>query len=776
MSGSNNSSKSGLSAEDMLLNSEGEGHSVTGLDPSAALNDESIRSSECFYKLCTKTKTGPVTCGRFKNRRHALYCGLFSMMMFCLFVAVIGPILLYRLGDYFIDDQVVIDNEQAPNYDAWQNNVESPGADHVVIHYDLYFFDVQNVAEVLTGQRPKLVQRGPYAFQEYYVKFDISWSDGGDTVTYNAQKYYLWDDSRMGAGLSREDDLMLPYATVIGFEYLLGSIPLSADVLLDALVDDKLKAVETQIEAELSSLYAQIDDDRIPKNIKAKLEAKMVATNESVQAFFGSLYSFVGEAKPGDLLLKTLMCKAPSGLSPFRAVKPYEAWFGWLNDPILVEVQGLLNVVAAKTGKALPPWNTAVPGGSTNWSSIEETRRRRAPDTFKTGLDNINQVGQYVHYEGMDQMWACVAPMDSQDPSQYMQGEQFPACEFFDLTWTNEQAAAKGYVQPFRGDWANRVAGTDAMSFGRPVTTEKLAVFISDIYRSVFLEHVDDVDWAGVPLKRYTIQAKDLLNSTANPENTDYYNFAPSGMENTTLAAGLPVFVSFPHFLNGDPRLVAAVEGLNPQASIHESFLDIEPQTGLLAGAQKKLQLVYQMVDHLLPSTRPDSIQEANSICANMSDTLDLLHQFGVDTSPITDLSCNLTLATELLTCFNAPADWQMYDGGVFFPYAWADEHFYLPDSDAEDLSNGLFILDTAADQMRFWSLVASAVCGAALLAVAYNANRDKLGGWDTPAILKRNSRAARSGSLSRDISQYEEEDARAHDLLLERASEPLLS
>jgi hypothetical protein len=92
------------------MEGEGEGESVMGLygrglNPSAtaAVKDESSRNSECFYHLCTKS----TICGRFKNPRHALYCTLFSLSLACLLIAIIGPILLYKLGDYFINDQVL---------------------------------------------------------------------------------------------------------------------------------------------------------------------------------------------------------------------------------------------------------------------------------------------------------------------------------------------------------------------------------------------------------------------------------------------------------------------------------------------------------------------------------------------------------------------------------------------------------------------------------------------------------------------------------------------
>lgn len=160
-----------------------------------------------------------------------------------------------------INDQVVIDSTSAPNYGAWQNNVYGDGAEvkhirnylfpnigltldvvrcsalwflqHIQVKYNLYYFEVQNMAEALQGERPKLMQVGPYAYDEYYVKFDITWSDDGDTVTYGTQKYYLFNQEETGAGLSPDDYLTLPYSTVSGFVYLLGTIDESDQKKID---------------------------------------------------------------------------------------------------------------------------------------------------------------------------------------------------------------------------------------------------------------------------------------------------------------------------------------------------------------------------------------------------------------------------------------------------------------------------------------------------------------------------------------------------------------
>ena len=66
------------------------------------------------------------------------------------------------------------------------------------------------------------------------------------------------------------------------------------------------------------------------------------------------------------------------------------------------------------------------------------------------------------------------------------------------------------------------------------------------------------------------------------PPAWQWSNYAPSGMENMTYE-GVPAFASLPHFFQADSSLVAAVIGLDPQESVHQTMLDIEPNTGLTA-------------------------------------------------------------------------------------------------------------------------------------------------------------------------------------------------
>ena len=110
--------------------------------------------------------------------------------------------------------------------------------------------------EALRGERPVLVQRGPYGFMNYFNKFDVQWSHDGDTVQYRLQTFYVYSTERSAPGVSPDDNVTLGYPSALGFEYLLQEIPVSAQELLDA-------ALTSKINSKLDTFSAQTDE--VPK-------------------------------------------------------------------------------------------------------------------------------------------------------------------------------------------------------------------------------------------------------------------------------------------------------------------------------------------------------------------------------------------------------------------------------------------------------------------------------------------------------------------------------
>jgi hypothetical protein len=242
-----------------------------------------------------------------------------------------------------IDQEVVIDSTSAPNYKSWQTNVEGPGA-NTKAHFDVYFFDVQNPEGVKNGERPVVVEKGPYAYKEYFNKFDISWHDDGDLVTFNTQKYYIFDEERTLPGLSEFDNLTLVNPTVAALRYDLNAIPANVSLAIQKAIIELVYVEYTNLEQQLQDAYNQIDNDkRIPPKVKEKLESEVRSIDASLTKFYDDLESFVESSSPVTLIMKVLLCGSPYGVSPFFTKNPSPAYFGWLNDPLLLEVQHIID-------------------------------------------------------------------------------------------------------------------------------------------------------------------------------------------------------------------------------------------------------------------------------------------------------------------------------------------------------------------------------------------------------------------------------------------------
>lgn len=506
-------------------------------------------------------------CGfKFKKKSDRIVCTLFTLGVMALLVAVIAPMLLDLAIQAGVRDSVVVDSSEAAAYANWHTNIYGDG-DDIDVHFNVYFFDLQNPKETLQGQKPIVLEKGPYSYSEFFLKFDIEWADGGDTVTFNTQKYYIFNQENSGPGLHENDNLTVSYAVALGFQYLLGKIPVEANDFLDGLINQTLYPIEQHL-IDLAGDYFGPK-----KDIILSIEAGL----EQLQA---DLEKFIDEAPPGMGAMKILLCDSgPGGPTPFWVTQPKSAYFGWLNDPVM---QTIAEVIEKIDPTAY--WTTAVPGAYINYTTVEDARRRRTPDIVKTGKKNQKETNRYVRWGNRTYNWVCVAPGDSPQSSDFVEGEMFPACSQFQYDWTDEEADAHGYRVAWASDYANRVEGTDGQIYGAYIDTDTLQIFSYDIYRAAYFPLIDpDIDnWHSIKLRRYTFNPEDNYNVATRPTQWQWNQYGLNGLANMTFE-GAPVFGSMPHFLYGDPKLLEAVEGVTPGVpEMHQTQIDVEPNTGIM--------------------------------------------------------------------------------------------------------------------------------------------------------------------------------------------------
>ena len=139
---------------------------------------------------------------------------------------------------------------------------------------------------------------------------------------------------------------------------------------------------------------------------------------------------------------------------------------------------------------------------------------------------------------------------------------------------------------PFLYKFLHHRGGSDGFYYHENVSKgDRLHIFNRDLCHSLPMEfHEEVMNPNGIPAYRFRFASDAFDSPKVNPDNACFCNDGncgtPSGVFNISRCQyGAPTFLSLPHFLNGDPSLHNAFEGLNPDAKKHASYLDVQPVT-----------------------------------------------------------------------------------------------------------------------------------------------------------------------------------------------------
>jgi len=178
------------------------------------------------------------------------------------------------------------------------------------------------------------------------------------------------------------------------------------------------------------------------------------------------------------------------------------------------------------------------------------------------------------------------------DPDQYLTRSFY---KFTGMDYVQVDSLS-GSIPMWGTDEANRIRGTDGTQFHMGVKKEQqLEVYVSELYREVPISYNTTINFKDIELYRYMLSNSLLQNITQNNDTAAFYANCPMGLLNISRAFfGIPLFVSKPHFLDGDPEL-AQNAGLVPIWSDHQTTVDVEPITGFAMKAHKRMQLNMRM-------------------------------------------------------------------------------------------------------------------------------------------------------------------------------------
>jgi len=215
----------------------------------------------------------------------------------------------------------------------------------------------------------------------------------------------------------------------------------------------------------------------------------------------------------------------------------------------------LLSIVSTLQPQTSPYFQLQV-----NQTSLSEAVNSSISTTVYTGKNDITQLGVYKDFKGKtaDQCWGDTK--------------------------------------------ANTIRGNDATAFYPGVSMgDHLPVYVDNIFRSTDLVASETLQVQGIQLYNFGLQDKDLENATLNPDNAAYFQFGPNGVINlTSCSQGAPIFVSKPHFLDADPFYLSQLDGLSPDAQLHNTIIAVEPITGVTMSAHKRLQINVKLQQDML--------------------------------------------------------------------------------------------------------------------------------------------------------------------------------
>lgn len=157
------------------------------------------------------------------------------------------------------------------------------------------------------------------------------------------------------------------------------------------------------------------------------------------------------------------------------------------------------------------------------------------------------------------------------------------------------------------GEECNEIRGTDGSQF--PVSlmdkTKDLKIFIKSFCRTLKLSYDREVTvlQKGIPAWRYRTPEGEFASSLKNPENKCYCDAdddtkecPPDGVFDASKCLdGIPLLLSYPHFMEGDSSLFEHFEGLRPNRHLHETFADIHPRMAFPIGGSSRLQMNFKV-------------------------------------------------------------------------------------------------------------------------------------------------------------------------------------
>ncbi|CAH1394781.1 unnamed protein product [Nezara viridula] len=152
-------------------------------------------------------------------------------------------------------------------------------------------------------------------------------------------------------------------------------------------------------------------------------------------------------------------------------------------------------------------------------------------------------------------------------------------------------------------DSANIVDGYDMTMLSPFNKRTSIPLFTYDLQSTLQMQYETDVSFEGIGGYRFVLAPDVFGDPATNPKSRCY---CPGSIKNLTIpppcmkgsgvldvssCIGAPVILSNPHFYGASENYKSAVKGLQPEKNLHESFLELEPTTGVPLQGKRRIQV-----------------------------------------------------------------------------------------------------------------------------------------------------------------------------------------
>ncbi|XGW27454.1 hypothetical protein V3C99_007785 [Haemonchus contortus] len=395
-------------------------------------------------------------------------------------------------------------------------------------------FDYRNTIGILNrALYPDVDEKGPYAYDETILNSQIKFVDNGEKMQFAQATQYVFNPAKSCPTCDPKKDTV----TIPDISFFLGMAQI--DAFVEKILGNK----------QLEGVCQLLLKDKCPK---------------LAEIFEREIGSFMDLFKTG----------------PFVTVTVDQLIFSGYVSPLVSQLADRLIKISNKLlGTDIPLVN----GTAFTVALNTENGTTDTLYTVLTGKTDYSRAGYTISFTSLHN--ESLPSNGDKLPSQWWPGAETKSCN--------------GHALLLEG-----TNGDIFKSFIKQ--NESLPLYISDVCRSATLKYEKVVTVQGITGYRYILPAEEFDYSISdncgfcNPNTLSKYGAYNLPVNSTCLPSGLldisgcqnsPVIISKPHFYQASNIVRSFVPRFKPTYDNDETTLDIEPTTGSVLAANKRLQI-----------------------------------------------------------------------------------------------------------------------------------------------------------------------------------------